>query len=99
MATRLPSGAKPLLVASARPEVQRAVHELTSRGCEIHLAAPLGSFVAFKVREGYSTKARQAYGWPKLYPVSQEDMMTKSKKAPDARPLMQNATDAVPHWL
>ena len=81
---RTPASAQPLVVASARPEVQFMAQELANRGADIGIAAPLESLKLMKPRGGGAPtppKNVQFYGWPQLYPTSADELISGTKKA------------------
>lgn len=75
--TRAAEGVQPLVVASARPELQLAAHELAARGCNIGLSAPPETLKKIQPRNGDLETARHnlaVFGWPKLYPITPDEL-------------------------
>lgn len=106
MASRVPSSAQPVLVASARLEVQAAVQELAARRVAVSLAVPLDQLKLSKPKNGQSAANLQAYSWPQMYPISKEDLDKGAAVAPSSartgRGLTHNAAHTprpLPAWL
>ena len=101
---RIPPGSQPLLVASGRQELQHAAQELFARGAEIRLAAATDSLKIIKPRDGsqHTSRAVQVFGWPQLYPLSEEDRAKGTVPAPTRHRLSHVATHTprpLPAWL
>lgn len=106
MASNTPPASYPVLVATARPEVQHAARELAARGWALGVAAPLESLMLTKPRGSGGVGAARTvlyYGWPNLQPLAPEKLAKGVQQLAAARaassPALKHSASPMPKPL